>query len=345
MVSTVLLKVYSEGKTFIPAPEIFDKIAEYHGTAVYSEIIEDNALIRYSDKEFIAIIKGVSDSYPKLNNIGDRIVDGEFSLHKDNRPLAVAGYGVASSLEIGLNFIDPLIIYVPDRKAKGGISLEGSTNREIIYPSGIFSIQQDIDSKFVIVPIDFARKLFDYPDQISSVEIRIKDNYDIDKAIKDISMIAGPEFRVRNRFQQQELMYKTIKSEKLMGFIILAFILAIASFNIIGSLTMLIIDKENDISTLKSMGASNTDIRRIFLFEGWLISVSGAIAGIALGLLLCFLQDYFGLIPLYGSGSFIVDSYPVEVNIYDILYVFITVVTIGFLAAQYPVKYLARRIK
>ena len=193
------------------------------------------------------------------------------------------------------------------------------------------------------MPIEFAKELFEYSNKISSVEISLETQADKKKIQAEISSILGDSFSVKNRFQQQEVMYKTIKSEKLIGFLILLFIIFIASFNVIGSLTMLIIDKKKDIETLLSLGANFPTIRKIFLIEGWLISVTGAFLGLVLGVTFCLLQQKYGIIALQGNGSFIVDSYPVEIYYSDLFIIFISVITIGFIAAWYPVRYITQR--
>ena len=333
----------NEGKTFNTDTKQFNQIKKLEGIAVYSEVIEENALLRYGDKEFVATVKGVDGSFSLMTGIDSMMIDGGFTLKKKDKMFAVVGYGIASALSLGLNFIEPIIIYVPKMTGKTNINIQNATNRKIIYPSGIFSIQQEIDSKYIIVPIEFARSLFEYSSKITSFEISLKPDVNAKAVQARISSILGDKFNVRNRFQQQEIMYKTIKSEKLIGFLILLFIILIASFNIIGSLTMLIIDKKKDIETLLSMGADFPTIRKIFLIEGWLISVTGAILGLILGIAFCLLQQKFGLIALQGNGSFIVDSYPVEIYYSDLFFIFFSVISIGFLAAWYPVRYITQR--
>ncbi len=333
----------NEGKSFNPNSQQFNKIKNLDGIAIFSEVIEENALLRYGDKEFVATIKGVSNSFASMTGIDTMMIDGKFVLKQGKEMFAVTGYGIASALSIGLNFIEPIIIYVPKNTGNKNINLQNATKRKIIYPSGIFSIQQEIDSRYLIVPIEFARDLFDYSKNITSFEIGTKPNANTDKLQTEIKSILGNKFDVKNRFQQQEIMYKTIKSEKLIGFLILLFIIFIASFNVIGSLTMLIIDKKKDIETLLSMGASFPVIRKIFLIEGWLISVTGAILGIFLGIVFCILQQKYGLIALQGDGSFIVDSYPVKIYISDLFFIFLSVISIGFLAAWYPVRYITQK--
>ena len=333
----------AEGKSFSPNTQKLNLIKELDGIAVFSEIIEDNALLRYGEKEFVATIKGVSNNFSSLTGIDSMIIDGEFKLENKNHMFAVVGYGIASTLSIGLTFIEPLVVYAPRKTSSNNINLQNATKREVIYPSGIFSVQQEIDNKFIIVPLQFARNLFEYKENITAIEIATNPGIKVNELQGEIEDILGDKYIIKNRYQQQEMMYKTIKSEKLIGFFILLFIIFIASFNIIGSLTMLIIDKKKDINTLLSLGADYSSIRQIFLLEGWLISIVGALLGIILGIAFCVLQQQFGLISLQGNGSFIVDSYPVEIHMSDLLYIFSAVITIGFIAAWYPVRYITQR--
>ncbi|HBF89466.1 MAG TPA: hypothetical protein DDX39_12570 [Bacteroidales bacterium] len=333
-----------EGKTFVPDEAIFNQIKTHKAVHFYSETIEDNALLKHKDKQYIATIKGVSDNYVNMSGIDSMIVDGEFLLRDQNRDYALIGQGVAYYLSIGLNYVFPTIsIYVPKRKGSVSLSPENAFNRNSIMPSGIFSIQQDFDSKYVIVPLDFARKLYDYTNEVSAIELKINDYKNVSKVQKEISQILGDKYKVKNRYEQNELLFKIMESEKWAIFLILSFILIIASFNVIGSLTMLIIDKKNDIFILRSLGADYQLIRRIFLFEGWMISFLGAVVGLLLGLFICFLQEKVGLIKLQGSGSFVIENYPVEVHYLDLFYVFATVMLIGFLASWYPVRYITKK--
>ena len=333
-----------EGKRFDPSKTVdFEKLLEIPGIASVNPVIEENALLRYGKKEHIATLKGVEKSYRDYSGLDTMLIDGQFMLQEDNMEFAVVGAGVAGILGIGLQFIDPLIMYVPKRTASKNLNLENATIRKVVFPSGIFSVQQEIDSRYVVVSLELARQLFGYKTEVSAIEIAFTADAVSDEIQSEVKKILGPEFEVKNRFEQQELIFKTIKSEKLMAFLILTFILFVASFNIIGSLTMLIIDKKKDIETLRSLGANAQSIRQIFLLEGWLISIAGAVFGLILGISFVLVQQYFGIIKLYGSGNFIIDSYPVLLEWNDILLVFGTVVSMGYLAAWYPVRYVTRK--
>ena len=277
-----------------------------------------------------------------MTGLNKTMWDGEFVLYdQKNNPTAVIGLGVANTLGIRLNFITQLAIYMPNRK--GSVtSPETSFSRVFLYPSGIFEIEQEFDSKYLFVPIRLVRDLLDYEKEISAIEVKLTPEADMKRAASDIRKIYGADFLVQDRFEQQELFYKVMKSEKLAIFIILTFILIIASFNIIGSLTMLIIEKEKDIKILRSLGASDQLIRRIFIYEGWMISFIGAFGGLIVGFLVCFVQERFGLIK-FSSDSLLIDAYPVVIKLTDFFIVGTTVLLIGYLAAWYPVRYLSKK--
>jgi lipoprotein-releasing system permease protein len=332
-----------EGKTFDPGQYPFEKIKKHSSVAWYSEVLEENALLRYGDRQHIATVKGVDDNFHHVTGVDSMIVDGNYSLWEKNRPKAVVGIGVAYHLAIGLNFLNPINIYVIKRQGNISMNPEQAISRKFIFPSGMFSIEQEINSRYLLVPLQFARELLRYSTEVSAIEISLKEGIDKSLAEKEIQDILGTGFLVKNRNEQNELFYRIMKAEKWAIFFILSFILIIASFNIIGSLTMLILDKQGDIDTLDSLGASASLIKRIFLIEGWLISLTGAFIGIILGSLISWLQQEYGIIKLTGSGSFIIDAYPVVFQFMDVVKVFCTVLGIGFLAAWLPVRYLSRQ--
>jgi len=331
------------GKTFIPDTARLKLLANVNGLSCYSLTIEENALLKYGSRQTIATIKGIDDSYAMVSNIDSSMWEGEFRLRNDKgRPYAVPGVGVAIYLGIRINFITPLEILYPRKTGGTSISAENSLNQKFIFPSGIFQVEKEYDSKYVYIPIDLARELTETDKGVTTIEIKFKQNADPRAVQKDIVKIFGKGFNVQNRYEQQAIFYKVMRSERLAIFFILTLILVIASFNIIGSLTMLIIEKERDIEILKSMGADNNLIRKIFIFEGWLISIIGALSGIILGFIVCWLQQNYGLVKL-NSQSLIMDSYPVVMKLKDFIIVPVTVLLIGYWAAWYPVRFLTKK--
>jgi lipoprotein-releasing system permease protein len=333
----------AEGKTFVPDTAKLNLLSNVNGVSCYSLTIEENALLKYGDRQFIATIKGVDDNYTNVANVDSAMFDGKFMLRSDKgRPYAVPGVGIAQYLGININFITPLFIYVLRRSAESTLDPEDAYNREYIFPSGIFQIEQSYDSKYIFLPFDFAAKLIENEGKVSSVEIKFTDDANASDVRKNVIKIFGEDFNIQNRFEQQELFYKAMRTERLAIFFILTLILIIASFNIIGSLTMLIIEKERDIEILKSLGADNTLIRKIFIFEGWLISIIGAAAGIILGFLVCWVQQTYGIVEL-NSESLLMNAYPVVLKLRDFIIVPATVLLIGYWAAWYPVRYLTKK--
>jgi lipoprotein-releasing system permease protein len=333
----------TEGKTFIADTSRLRQLGNIDGVSCYSLTIEENALLKYGDRQFIATIKGVDDKYAQVTNIDSSMWEGEFILKSEKgRPYAIPGVGVAKYLGIRVNFITPLNIFVPRITGSTALNPEDAFNRKFIFPSGIFEVEKEYDSKYVYIPIDFARELLEIKDRVSSVELKINEKSDPGRVQKNITKVFGEGFLVQNQYEQQEIFYKVMKSEKLAIFLILTLILIIASFNIIGSLTMLIIEKERDIEILKSLGADKNLIRNIFIFEGWLISIIGTITGMLLGFTICWLQQSYGFVKLQ-SNTLIMDSYPVVMKIKDFIVVPVTVLIIGYWAAWYPVRFLTKK--
>lgn len=333
------------GKSFVLPENTIFIIRKIPGVEQCVEVIEDNALLKYKDNQHIGVVKGVTDNFIHAGIPDTMITEGEFILSRGGSPEAVIGAGVQYYLNVNLSdFKTPLSIWVPRRKAALDEDPVNAFRSENIHISGVFAVQQDFDVKYVIVPLDFARNLFEYSDELTSLEIKIRKGFDHYELQKKIAEICGPGFKVQNRFQQEELLYKIMKSEKLSIFLILSFIILIAAFNIVGSLSMLIIDKKRDISILRSLGAENSLIRKIFLAEGLMISLTGCAMGMILGFLLCFLQLKFGLVPLgTHQGAFIVNYYPVKMELFDFIFVFLIVFSIGLLASWLPVKRISNR--
>ncbi len=330
----------THGKSFNDSTQAFSEIKKMTSVAYFTEVIEENALLRFKEKQMPVTIKGVSNDFEKMTRIDSIMYDGKFQLYDGAFERAVPGVGVASILGLGAHFVDPLYIYAPKRTSTINLLRpETSFNQIGTFVSGIFSVKQlQYDDHYVIVSINLARQLFEYDvHTVSAIELKLSDGVDKQKVQQQIQHILGNQFLVKNRYEQQESFFNIMKIEKWITYLILSFILLIASFNIIGSLSMLIIDKKDDIQTLRHLGANGQMIKRIFLFEGWLISIVGAMGGIVAGTLLSLLQQYFGFLKM-GSG-YVVDAYPVVTKVSDILLVFTTVLIMGFLAAYYPVRY------
>ena len=335
----------AEGKIFDVSDTAFQKVKSLNEVEVFTEVIQENALLRFKDKQMPAVVKGVADNFGELTHINNIMYDGKFELFDGAFERAVPGIGVASKLGLGAHFIDPLNIYAPKRTSRINLLRpESSFNQSGTFVSGIFTVNQlQYDDQYVLVSISLARELFEYDStMVSFVELKIKPTANPAKVQKAIADILGDNYRVKNRYEQQENFFKIMQIEKWITFLILSFILLIAVFNIIGSLSMLIIEKKPDISTLRSLGADESLIKRIFLLEGWFISLVGAVAGIFLGTVISLIQQHFGLLKL-GKG-YIVEAYPVVTSYTDILLVFITVLIMGMLAVLYPVKYISKSL-
>ena len=334
-----------EGKSFITSGKQFDELRRMPDVAYYSEVVEDNALLRYRDRQVFATIKGVSEDYVKFSGIDSMITLGEFKLKDDANNYAVLGEVIAYNLAAGVKQMEPISVFVPRKGRESSFLPTGNFNQKLIYPSGVFSIQQEIDSKFIIVPIGFAREIFEMPDKVSAIELKLKEGVSSEKTVALISALLGNGFEIKNRYQQHDYLYKTMLSEKYATYLILILILVIASFNIVGSLTMLILDKKEDISILQSMGADKRTIRNIFLFEGWLISLLGAVLGTLAGLAVCQAQITYGLVKLSEkASSFVINAYPMKIEASDVILVVVSVSLIGCLAAWYPVRFISGKL-
>lgn len=338
----------AKGKVFDASSAIFQKIKNLPEVAVASETVEDNALVKYGERQDPVLIKGVSDQFKEMVDTKRLVTSGEFSLREGDVDFCVAGIGVAINLGLKTDNITPIEIYSPKRDVK--IQLANPANAfttAYTYPAGVFALNQaKYDDQIILVSLDLARELFRYNNEVTSLDIKLKENVSSNDAESKIQKQLGDNFIVKNRFEQQADSFRMVNIEKWVTFLILSFILIIAVFNVVSSLSMLILDKSADIDILRNMGAENNLITRIFKIEGWLISMSGAIAGIVIGLVLCLIQQHFGILKLGQTpGAFIVDSYPVEVIFTDILFVFITVSIIGGLIVLYPVNNLKKRLK
>ncbi len=335
------------GKVFTPDTSQLEKIKGIPDVEFISESLEENALAIYGDRQEPIVLKGVSSEFENLANINNLIIDGRFVLREGDVDNGVIGAGLAMFLNVRANFMSPVEIYVPKRNARVNPANPSSAfDRDDVFIGGVFALNQaKYDDQMLIVSIDLARELLRYEKEVSSLDIKLKEGANVASVQKQIRNIIGNNLIVKDRFEQQEDMYRMVNVEKWVTFLILGIILIIAAFNVVGSLSILIIEKNEDIIVLKNLGANNKLIRRIFLLEGWLINLVGAFSGLILGLIICLLQQYLGLLRLgSGQGEFVLDAYPVSVYPLDILLILITVSVIGFLAVIYPVNSLRKRL-
>lgn len=337
------------GKTAPCDDPVLTKIKQLPQVDVAMESVEDQALAVYDDKQAMVMIKGVDDNFTELSHINDILYgDGTFSLHAANLEYGTMGIRLAQTLGMGAQWDGFLKIYAPMKEGQLDMTnpAEGFVVDSLNCPGVLFSVKQSrYDKNYILTSISFARNLFGQQGMLSSLEIRLKEGSDLDAVKKEMQQIAGDKYKVMDRFEQQEDTFKIMSIEKMIAYLFLTFILVVACFNIIGSLSMLIIDKKDDVVTLRNLGASDKQISRVFLFEGRMISAIGAIIGIGIGLLLCLLQQQYGFVKLGDAeGSFIVDAYPVSVHYTDVLIIFVTVIAVGWLSVWYPVRYLSKRL-
>ena len=341
--------VASQGKTAPADDPMLAKVKSLPQVDVATECLKDQALAIYNGKQTMVTLMGVDDSFEQMSRIDEILYGGgTFSLHAANLNFGVVGIRLAETLGMNANWDGALMIYAPRKSGQLDMAnpSDGFVVDSLISPGVVFMVKQaKYDRDHVLAPISFARSLFEQQGMISSLQIRLKNGSDLDGVKAQMKEIVGDKYRVLDRYEQQEDTFRIMKVEKFIAYIFLTFILIVASFNIIGSISMLIIDKKDDVVTLRNLGANDRQISRIFLFEGRLISLIGAVTGVLLGLLLCWLQQQFGIVALgQSSGTFVVDAYPVSVHPEDVLVVFLTVVAVGFLAVWYPVRYFSRRL-
>ena len=340
-----LLITPSAGKTFVPEGEVYDWIYDQPEVISMCCILEENVFISYDGSQGLVKAKGVDWIYEEESPLREHIYNGEFALHKGDVPQAVIGDMLAHEMGINPRFLSPIEIYYPSRTKRISLADPASALESVkVFPAGIFSVNDDIDKEMMIVPIETMRDLLKYDDEVSAVELRLADGTgkrEIRHLQEEISARLGEGFDVKDRYQQNEVLYKMLTYEKMATYLILIFVIIIIAFNIFGSLTMLIIEKEEDIRTLRSMGATGGLIRRIFILEGWFISLAGLAAGLAAGIILSLVQQHFGIIKM--PGHFLVQAYPIIISWSDILLTGAGVASIGYLIATLPV--LSRRRK
>lgn len=337
------------GKVFDGEDARVLKLAEMPEIELITRTLEDNAMVKYQDRQAMVVVKGVEDNFEQQSAI-DSILYGRGNpvLHDEVADYVIPGMGLVSVLGSGVRFLDPLVVYAPKRGSKVNLSNpSASFVSGKLFSSGlVFAVSQEkYDMSYMLTSLNFARRLFQYDNEVSSIEVKLKDGYSVAQAKQKITALLGDEFRVQDRYQQQADTFRIMEIEKLISYFFLTFILMIACFNVIGSLSMLIIDKKQDALTLRNLGANDRLIIRIFLLEGRMISFIGAVAGILVGLLLCSVQQQFGIISLGSSaGSFVIDAYPVSIHLTDIILIFLTVLLVGFLSVWYPVHYFSKRL-
>ena len=352
-----------EGKTFIPDSTMLEKIESVKGVMDYSKTLEENVLISYklsnnyvnnTAAQGIATMKGVDERYENVSGITRKRIDnsydysfvtvGEFRLWYSDIPQTIVGIGIQQMLGINLNFLVPIEIWVPKRGTKVSMTNPlDAMSYGSVYPCGIFAIEQTFDNNYFFVPIEFAQDLLAYTAEISAIEIKTDSTVNVNAIQKQIKEVVGDKFDVKNRYQQNETLYRMLSSEKYAIYVILAFIITMFAFNIIGLISMLIVDKKKDIETFKILGSSSKMVKQIFYYQGCMIAIGGAIIGLIAGILLCLAQQYFKIIKL--PNMFIIDAYPVEIQAKDIILVLAFVFVVGIVMARLPIWYLSKKMK
>lgn len=355
LVSTFFTAFDPELKVTPAVGKVFDgqdprvlSIRQMPEVEVCSESLEDNAMVQYQGRQVMAVIRGVEDNFSRLTPIDSILFGrGELMLHDEVVDYAIPGIQLLSSLGTGIRFLDPLEVYAPKRGAKVNMANPATAfTTGKLFSSGLtFAVgQEKYDTSYILTSLDFARRLFRYTTEVSALNLKLKAGEDVNSVKQKLKKLLGEDFRVQDRYEQQADTFRIMEIEKLVSYLFLIFILLIACFNIVGPLSMLIIDKRNDVTSLRNMGADDRQITRIFLFEGYMISCFGAVSGVVLGILLCYLQQRFGLISLGSSGSFVVDAYPVSVHAGDVILILVTVLAIGFVSVWYPTRLLSKRL-
>lgn len=329
----------AEGKSFDMDEFPAEELKNIPGVLHLGEVYEETALLMYRERQHIVKLRGVDENYRHITGLDTMLLEGEYKLLSGDHSNLIIGQGVAYVLGANINdLLNPLTIYIPKRGRISGIHPAQAFNASTNYAAGIFGVQAEFDMEYVIAPISLLRFLTEHNNQVTSVMLAVDPSYNLRQLQQEVSALLGEDFMVQNRLQQEEFLYKVMQSEKWAIFFILTFIVIIAAFNITGSLTMLVLEKTRDIGILRSMGASLSMVKKIFLYEGFLISAGGALAGIISGAFVSWLQTEFGLVKIQAEGTFIIDTYPIQTNILDFILVFFTVAAIGFLASWLPAQ-------
>jgi ABC-type transport system, involved in lipoprotein release, permease component len=337
----------AKGKTFVPSDSLMEVLHSIPAITVINETLEDQAMAQYKDRQTMVTVKGVGDDFLALTSFSDILIgEGTFRLADEVVDYGILGIQIPQILGSGLHFIDPLTLYAPRRGTRINLAnpMQNVTSRSLFNPGLVFCVNQEkYDASYIVTSMDFARELFGVQEAVSALELRTATGSSIPKVKRQLRRALGTNYEVKDRYEQQSDVFQIVRIEKFISYLFLSFILLIACFNIIGSVSMLILDKQDNLSTLRSLGASDSLLARIFLYEGNLIALAGALLGLVLGVILCLLQQRFGFISLGQSGAFVVEAYPVSVHLTDVLLVFVTVVVVSTLAVRLPVRILARR--
>ena len=337
-----------EGKVFDYHTPEFGKALQVNGIQVISESLEENALFMFGESQVPVLMKGVSEEFKWMTDMEKLLLEGSFNLREDVVDYTTLGSGLAMTLGARPGFINPIEIYAPKRDVRVNLANPAAAfTRAYIQVGGVFSLNSpEYDEQMAIIPIQLARDLFGYENQVTSLDIKLEPNVSVNRVKREIARILGDDFLVEDRYQQQKESYRMMQIEKWVTFLIMVFVLLIAVFNLVGSLSMLIVEKRDDIKSLQNMGASEQLISRVFLYEGWLISFIGIISGIIIGLSLCLLQQHFGLLRLSDTpGAYIIDAYPVIVKMTDVVITFAVVSLISLLTVLYPVNNLRKKLQ
>ncbi|HAQ65771.1 MAG TPA: hypothetical protein DCR43_07975 [Bacteroidales bacterium] len=341
-----LMVTAAQGKTFREDSARIAQLKAIDGVWYVSGVVEETALVRYANKQHVATLRGMGPEFQQHHPLDSMMIDGSMILSDSTHDYIVPGAGVAYQLGIDRrDEINPVILYLP-RRGGNMVTPDQAFNSSPVFASGVFSVQQDFDTRYILTSLQFARSLMNYTNELTALEIRFKPGANTDKIRTETRNILGNGFRIKDRYEQQEMLYKIMKSEKWAVFLILSFIILISAFNVIGSLTMLILDKRKDITILEAMGAGAGLVRRIFFIEGMIISLGGAFIGVLLGLLVCLLQQQFGIIKLGNEGStFVVSVYPVAMQFTDFVFTISIVGLIGVIASWIPARQISRRYR
>ena len=333
----------NDGKNF-DSDQVNKVIGNIDGVANFSSVLEEKILVEYNSKQYIAVIKGVDENYRELTNFDSLIVDGGYIDDFKSNNVAMVGRGIAYylSMHIGSVF-DNLRVYLPNRDSKNLLKLEKAFTSSSISPVGVFGVQQEIDSKYIIVPLNFVQDLINRDKYVSAIEIKLKSSDSMINIQNILKEKLDSKYLIQNRFEQQEFLYKILNTERLVVVIILLFIVLIASFNIISSLIILIIDKKKDIESLFNFGVENHSIKQVFIYKSMLGVFVGSFSGIIIGFILAYLQQEFGLIKM-GAGSFVIDAYPVSIKLNDIIIIQLIVLLIGLLASWFTSRLMLNRV-